>query len=80
MKAKTNVGLWRTRGEHRPLIGEFSFQIRFEDRKDLALDALKRAEAFFLALQFAAQDWIALNATKTGIVYRLIGNPPTSHE
>ena len=80
MKAKVNIGLWRTRGEHRPLIGEFSFQIRFEDRKDLALDALKRAEAFFLALQFAAQDWIALDATKTGIVYRLNGNAPTTHE
>jgi hypothetical protein len=80
MKAKTNISLWRTRGEHRPLIGEFSFQLRFEDRKDLALDALKRAEAFFLALQFAAQDWIALDATKTGIVYRLNGNAPTAHE
>ena len=80
MKAKVNIGLWRTRGEHRPLIGEFSFQIKFEDRKDLALDALKRAEAFFLALQFEAQDWIALDATKTGIVYRLNGNAPTSHE
>jgi len=80
MKAKVNIGLWRTRGEHRPLIGEFSFQIKFEDRKDLALDALKRAEAFFLALQFAAQDWIALDATKTGIVYRLNGNAPTTHE
>ena len=80
MKAKVNIGLWRTRGEHRPLIGEFSFQIRFEDRKDLALDAMKRAEAFFLALQFAAQDWIALDATKTGIVYRLNGNAPTTHE
>ena len=80
MKAKVNIGLWRTRGEHRPLIGEFSFQIKFEDRKDLALDALKRAEAFFLALQFEAQDWIALDATKTGIVYRLNGNAPTTHE
>jgi hypothetical protein len=80
MKAKTNISLWRTRGEHRPLIGEFSFQLRFEDRTDLALDALKRAEAFFLALQFAAQDWIALDATKTGIVYRLNGNAPTAHE
>jgi hypothetical protein len=80
MKAKTNISLWRTRGQHRPLIGEFSFQLRFEERKDLALDALKRAEAFFLALQFAAQDWIALDATKTGVVYRLNGNAPTAHE
>jgi len=41
---------------------------------------MKRAEAFFVALQYAAQDWIALNATKTGVVYRLNGNAPTPHE
>ncbi len=80
MRATTNVSLWRTRGEHRPLIGEFSFQIRFENRKDLARAALQRAEAFFVALQFAASDWISLNATKTGVVYRLHGNPPKAHE
>jgi hypothetical protein len=80
MKAKVNISLWRTGGEHRPLIGEFSFQIKFADRRDLALDALKRAEAFFLALQFEAQEWIALDATKTGVVYRLNGNAPTTHE
>jgi len=48
-KAKTNVSLWRTRGEHRPLIGEFSFQIRFEDRKDLSQDAIQKAAAFFIS-------------------------------
>ena len=78
--AKTNVAIWRTRGEHRPLIGEFAFQIKFKDRKELGRQAMERAERFFVALQFAATDWIALNATKTGVVYRLQGNPPTSHE
>src|SRR6516164_6227521 len=34
MRAKVNVALWRTRGEHRPLIGEFAFQLRFRDRKE----------------------------------------------
>jgi len=80
VKAKTNIAIWRTRGEHRPLIGEFAFQVRFKDRKELALAAMRRMEAFFIALQFAAKDWIALNATKTGVVYRLHGNPPKSHE
>ncbi len=80
IRAKANIGLWRTRGEHRPLIGEFAFQIRFRDRKQLAPDAMKRVETFFIALQYAALDWIALDATKTGIVYRLQGNAPTSHE
>ncbi len=78
--AKTNVAIWRTRGEHRPLIGEFAFQVRFEDRKELSLDAMKKAELFFLDLQFAASEWITLNATKTGVVYRMHGNPPKAHE
>ena len=78
--ATTNVAIWRTRGEHRPLIGEFAFQVRFKDRKELHVEAMQRAEAFFLALQYAAADWITLNATKTGVVYRLLGNPPKSHE
>ena len=80
VEAPVNVGLWRTRGEHRPLIGELSFQIKFSDRKDLSLDAMRRAREFFIALQFAARHWIALDATKTGVVYRLNGNAPMSHE
>jgi len=80
IKAKCDVGIWRTRGEHRPLIGEFAFQIKFKDRKELALEAMQRAEAFFIALQYAAKDYIALKATKTGIVYQLLGNAPNSHE
>jgi hypothetical protein len=77
---KADVGLWRTRGEHRPLIGELAFQIHFKDRSELRAEAMKKAEAFFLDLQFATKDWISLNATKTGVVYRLLGNPPKSHE
>ena len=78
--AKTDVGIWRTRGEHRPLIGEFAFQVRFKDRKDLALEAMQQAEKFFVALQYAAQNYIALKATKTGVVYQLLGNSPSSYE
>ncbi len=78
--AVPNVALWRSRGEHRPLIGEFAFQIKFRRREDLNDKALRRAEAFFLGLQNAARDWIALGATKTGVVYRLKGNPPHPHE
>jgi hypothetical protein len=43
-------------------------------------EAMQRAEAFFIALQYAAKDWISLTATKTGSVYRLLGNPPKSDE
>jgi hypothetical protein len=77
---KANVAIWRTRGEHRPLIGEFAYQFKFKDRAQLSPEALRRTEAFFVALQYAAEDYIALNATKTATVYRLLGNPPKSHE
>jgi hypothetical protein len=78
--AVANVALWRNRGDHSPLIGEFAFQIKFKRREDLNDKAMRRGEAFFLSLQQAARDWIALGATKTGVVYRLKGNPPHAHE
>jgi hypothetical protein len=80
LACKANVAIWRTRGEHRPLIGEFAFQIRFRDRAQLAQEAMRRMEAFFISLQYSAEDYIALNCTKTATVYRLLGNPPKSHE
>ena len=76
LTCKANVAIWRTRGEHRPLIGEFAYQFRFQDRNLLSKDALRRTEAFFISLQYSAEDYIALNATKTATVYRLLGNPP----
>jgi hypothetical protein len=78
--ARANVGIWRTRGEHRPLIGEFAYQFQFKDRSELKLEDMVRLEKFFVDLQHAAKDWIALNATKTGIVYRLLGNAPQANE
>ena len=78
--AKVNIALWRTRGEHRPLIGEFAFQIKLKDRAAMPREAMIRVEKFFLALQFAAKDWISLTATKTGSVYGFYANPPKSAE
>ncbi len=75
-----NVSLWRARGDHRPLVGEFAFQLRFKRRDELHRKALQRCERFFVALQRAARSRIALGATKTGVVYRLQGNPPKAHE
>jgi hypothetical protein len=77
---KANVAIWRTRGEHRPLIGELAYQFRFQDRAMLKKEALRRAEGFFISLQYSAEDYLALNCTKTATVYRLLGNPPKSHE
>jgi hypothetical protein len=75
-----NLALWRTRGEHRPLVGELSFQIKLKRREDINELDLDRGRAFFLQLQREARDLMILGVTKTGIVYHLCGNPPNSHE
>jgi len=78
--AKCDVALWRTRGEHKPLVGEFAFQVKFERREDVDEAVKKRAEQFFVSLQHATEDWLTLASTKTGMVYRSNGNKPQSHE
>ena len=78
--AKCDVALWRTRGEHMPLVGEFAFQVKFERREDVHEKAKKRCEQFFITLQQQAESWLSLGTTKTGMVYRLKGNAPQSHE
>jgi len=78
--AKSDVSLWRTRGEHKSLVGEFSFQCRFERSEDFHTKARKRAEQFFVTLQHTVADWVLLGVTKTGMVYRMKGNAPQSHE
>ena len=79
--AKSNAAIWRERGDHKMLIGEFAFECKFKRRfDDLHDKALERVRRFFILLQKIASDWISLGTTKTGIVYRLKGNPPQSHE
>jgi hypothetical protein len=80
VEARCGVALWRTRGEHQPLVGEFSYQAKFDRRKPLHKKARQLCEQFFITLQLDVKDWIALGTTKTGMVYRLKGNPPQSHE
>jgi len=78
--AKCDVALWRTRGEHKPLVGEFAFQVKFASREEVHQKARKRCEQFFITLQQEAESWLSLGTTKTGMVYRLKGNAPQSHE
>ena len=78
--AKCDIGLWRTRGEHKSLVGEFAFQVKFDDREDVGGKQKKLAAKFYLTLQQKVKDWLALGVTKTGTVYRLKGNEPQSHE
>ena len=77
---KCDIGLWRTRGEHKSLVGEFAFQVQFGRREDVANKQKKLAAQFYIDLQRAVGDWLALGVTKTAMVYRLNGNPPQSHE
>lgn len=78
--AKCDVSLWRTRGEHMPLVGEFAFQVKFDRKEDVHQKAKALAEQFFISLQQDVKDWISLGTTKTGMVYRLKGNAAQGHE
>jgi hypothetical protein len=80
MVGKCDIGLWRTRGEHKQLVGEFAFQVQFPSREDIAAKQKKLAAQFYVDLQQEVKDWLALGVTKTAMVYRLKGNPPQSHE
>ena len=78
--AKCDVALWRTRGEHLPLVGEFAFQVKFNRKEDVAEKQKKLVVQFYVMLQREVEDWLALGVTKTGMVYRLKGTGPQSHE
>jgi hypothetical protein len=78
--AKCDISLWRTRGEHKSLVGEYAFQAKFDRREDIAEKQKKLAAQFYITLQGDVEDWLALGVTKTGMVYRLRGNEPQSHE
>ena len=78
--ANSNVAIWRERGTHHVLCGEFAFQAKFKRRDELHEKAMIRCRKFFVALQRSGRDWLSLGTTKTGLVYRLKGNPPQSHE
>ena len=80
IEAKANVAVWRTRGDMKQLVGEFAYQCKFKRADEVHAKTMKRAEQFFVALQYAAQDWVELGVTKTAAVYRLKGNPPQAHE
>jgi hypothetical protein len=80
VQAKANVAVWRDRGDEKQLVGEFAYQCKFDREDERHAVAMKRAEQLFILLQETASDWLSLGTTKTGIVYRLKGNPPNAHE
>ena len=60
--------------------GEFAFEVKFKRADELHDKAMDRGRQFFIALQQSGHDWLSLGTTKTGLVYRLKGNPPQAHE
>jgi hypothetical protein len=78
--AKCDIGLWRTRGEHKSLVGEFAFQVKFDRKGDVSEKRKKFVAQFYVTLQQDVRDWLTLGVTKTGMVYHLNGNEPQSHE
>jgi hypothetical protein len=80
ISAKCSVALWRMRGDHGPLVGEFAFQARFQRADALHEKAIERARLFFKLLQMIGEDRVLLGTTKTSVVYRLSGAPLRSHE
>jgi hypothetical protein len=80
MVTKSNISLWRSLGDHHVMCGEFAYQARFDRRDDVHELVKRRVEELFIKLQLVAEGWLYLGTTKTGLVYRLKGNPPQSHE
>jgi hypothetical protein len=78
--AKANISLWRSLGDHHVMCGEFAYQTKFARKEDVNDKIRQRVEELFIKLQLIASGWLFLGTTKTGLVYRLKGNPPQAHE
>ena len=74
---KRKRDLEREESNHRTTASNATY---VERREDVHEKARKRAEQFFITLQQEAESWLSLGTTKTGMVYRLKGNAPQSHE
>lgn len=78
--AKANIAIWRNHHTRADLIGEFSFQMKFERLEELRRKPRERSEEFFRQLQVNAEEWIQLGTTKTSLIYRLGKVPVVNHE
>ena len=78
--AKSDVSLWRTRGDHTPIVGEYAFQVKFDSRDEVPAKTEALVKEFFVALQRDVEGWISLGTTKTGLVYRLKRHAIDRHE
>ena len=80
MISKANISLWRSLADHHVMCGEFAYQTKFPDADTVSGGSKARVEELFIKLQQLAVGWLFFGTTKTGLVYRLHGNPPQAHE
>ncbi|VTZ52614.1 conserved hypothetical protein [Methylocella tundrae] len=80
MTAKATISIWRNRATETSLIGEFAFQVKFDNYDILHAKPKARSEDFFKDVQTHAPDWVALGTTKTAVVYGLGRKDPGGHE
>ena len=77
---KCDIGLWRTRGEHKSLVGEFAFQLKFARKEEVAEKQKKLAAQFYVSLQREVQDWLALGCHQDSNGVSPERTEPQSHE
>jgi hypothetical protein len=78
--AKATLAIWRNRVTQESFIGEYGYQLKFQSPEDFHGKPRELSEAFYLGLQSAAPEWIALGTTKTEMVYRMGKTPVVDHE
>ena len=80
MTAKATLSIWRNRMTQEHFIGEYGYQLKFPSLDEFEAKDREMSEAFYLALQNEAPDWIQLGTTKTAMIYRMGKTPVVSHE
>jgi hypothetical protein len=71
--AKATLAIWRNRTTQAQLVGEYSYQVKFDGPDGLRGKPKELSEAFFKELQVEAHDWIHSGSTKTALLYSLGG-------
>jgi hypothetical protein len=80
MTAKANLAIWRNRMTQEPMVGEYTYQLKFLDDGGLQGKPQESSEAFYLKLQEVAHEWVERGTTKTAMVYGMGNVPVTNHE
>ena len=63
----SNIAIWRERGTHHPMCGEFAFEAKFKRADELHEKAMDRGRQFFIALQQSGRDWLSSARPRPGL-------------